>query len=213
MSQSIICRHCGKAIRRTPKPRDLGLFLNVLTYRVPVTEKITDKWIETIRKHCRMKPERLATLRGEEYSRLWGFAQQKRDRRLAFLKEHGEPPPYGWTPPAPDEPDHSAAVLGMKTYRRTVAQLKAKQRRHPDTQSEKLLNRFLATRKIRSPTRRMEALMDVEARLLIQWKIEQGELTLDDCRAIKAFLLPDDELPRRFKKKGREDQKTRGETK
>ena len=30
-----------------PKPRDLGLLLHALTYRVPVEDKITKKWIET----------------------------------------------------------------------------------------------------------------------------------------------------------------------
>lgn len=201
----IVCRHCGKEIRLPPKPRDLGLLLHVLTYRVPIRKTITEDWIETARKHCRMKPERLAALRNKDYERLWSYMEQKRSRRLAFLEEYGEPPPYGWTPPATDEPDHSQALIGMRTYRKTIAKLKAKQKRNPEAQGEKLLNRYLATRKIRSKSRKMAALNDIEARLLIQWKIEQGELTVDDVKVIKTAMLPDDALPRRFKKKTKED--------
>ena len=49
-----------------PKPRDLGLLLHALTYRVPVEDKITKKWIETARKHCKVKPERLVVFQGED---------------------------------------------------------------------------------------------------------------------------------------------------
>ena len=93
----------------------------------------------------------------------------------------------------------------MRTYRKTIAKLKAKQKRNPEAQGEKLLNRYLATRKIRSKSRKMAAFNDIEARLLIQWKIEQGELTVDDVKVIKTAMLPDDALPRRFKKKTKED--------
>jgi len=200
----VICPHCGKPIRKAAKPRDLGLLLHALTYRVPVEQKITEDWIETARKHCRMKPERLAEIQGKDHARFWQYMEDKRARRLAWLKDTGDMPPYGWTPPRPGEPDHTNAVHAMKVYRKTVAKLKAKQRRNPNAQSQKLFNRYLATRKIRSTNRRLEALNDVEARLVLQWKIESGDVTLDDYQALKSAMLPDDCYSRRAKKKDRE---------
>ena len=184
-----------------PKPRDLGLLLHALTYRVPVEDKITKKWISTARKHCKVKPERLAVLQGKDYKRFWGYMEDRRARRLAWLKETGEMPPYGWTPLKDGEPDHTNAVTAMKIYRKTVAKLKAKQRRNPDAQTDKLFNRYIATRKLRSASKKLEALNDVEARLILQWKVESGEITLDDYRALKTLMLPDDQYSRREKKR------------
>ena len=57
------CPACHATLTPLPtKPRDLGLLLNVLTYRVPIEAPITGAWIEKARKHCRMPPERLAEL-------------------------------------------------------------------------------------------------------------------------------------------------------
>jgi len=200
----IICPHCGKPIRKVKKPRDLGLLLHALTYRVPVEQEITEAWIETARKHCRMKPERLAEIQGKDHARFWRYMEDKRTRRLAWLKDTGEMPPYGWTPPRPGEPDHTNAVHAMRVYRKTVAKLKAKQRRNPNAQSQKLFNRYLATRKIRSTPRRLEALNDVEARLVLQWKIESGDVTLDDFHALETAMLPDDRYSKRAKKRAQE---------
>jgi uncharacterized protein YecA (UPF0149 family) len=201
-ARPIICPHCGKPIRKAKKPRDLGLLLHALTYRVPVEQEITEAWIETARKHCKMKPERLKELRGEAFERFWRYMEDKRARRVAWLKDTGEIPPYGWTPPRPGEPDHTKAVQAMKVYRKSVAKLKAKQRRRPDAQSEKLMNRYLETKRIRSTSRKLEALNDVGARLVLQSKIESGEVTLEDYRTLKSAMLPDDRYSRRARKKG-----------
>jgi hypothetical protein len=106
--------------------------------------------------------------------------EDRRGRRLAWLKETGEMPPYGWTPLKDGEPDHSKAILGMKMYRRTLAKLKAKHRRNPDSQSDQLCKRYLATQKIRSPSKKLSALSDLEARFVLQLKIESGTATMDD---------------------------------
>ena len=173
-----------------PKPRDLGLLLHALTYRVPVEDKITKKWIETARKHCKVKPERLAVFQGEDYARFWEYMEDRRGRRLAWLKETGEMPPYGWTPLKDGEPDHTKAVFGMRAYRRSLAKLKAKYRRNPDSKSDQLCKRYLATQKIRSPSKKLEALNDVQARLVLQWKIQSGDITMDDYFALSSAILP-----------------------
>jgi len=171
-----------------PKPRDLGLLLHALTYRVPVEDKITKKWIETARKHCKVKPERLAVFQGEDYARFWEYMEDRRGRRLAWLKEKGEMPPYGWTPLKDGEPDHTNAVFGMRAYRRTLAKLKAKHRRNPDF--NQLSKRYLATQKIRSPSKKLRALNDVQARLVMQLKIESGDITMDDYFTLSSAILP-----------------------
>ena len=185
-----ICRHCGKPIRMEPKPRDLGLLLHALTYRVPVKDKITKEWIEAARKHCRMNLERLIKLQGEDYKRFWGYMEDRRSRRLAWLKETGEMPPYGWTPLQDCEPDRTKAVIGMRAYRHTLAKLKARYRRNPNSQSDQLYKRYLATQKIRSPSKKLEALNDVQARLLLQSKIESGEVTMNDYLTLNSAIQP-----------------------
>lgn len=197
----VVCPHCGKAIRKTTKPRDLGLLLNVLLYRVPIEAAITPAWIETARKHCRMAQARLAELRGEPYSRFWRYMTDKRARRLAWTQEQGAPPPWGWTPPAPGEPDHNEAVLALRLYWKKVRPILAKLRRRPDAEADKLTNRYLATRKIRSRSRKLAALNDVEARLVMQWNLERGgRVSVRDFLMLQSQMLPDDSL-RRFKKK------------
>lgn len=197
----ILCPHCGKPIRKAPKPRDLGLLLHALTYRVPVEETITEAWIECTRKHSKMKSERLKELRSAAYERFWRYMYDKRDRRLAWFNEEGEIPPYGWTPPKSGEQDHYNAIEGMRIYRKRVAKLKAKLARNPEFQKDKLLNRYFATKRKRSPSRKLAALNDIEARLVLQWEIESGDLTLDDYRELKSIMLPDDYYDRKKKKR------------
>ena len=195
------CPHCGKDIPPLPKkPRDLGLLLNVLLYRVPIEAEITEAWIETARKHCRMKPERLAELRAGPHARHWRNMADKRARRLAWKQEQGTPPPWGWTPPAPGEPDHEEAVLALRLYWKKVRPVLAKLKRRPNAQRDKLTNRYLATRKIRSRSRKLAALNDVEARLVMQWNLERGgRVSVRDFLALRSQMLPDDSL-RRFRK-------------
>jgi hypothetical protein len=80
------CPHCGKEIPRLPvKPRDLGLLLNVLLYRVPVEKEISEEWIEVARQHCRMKPERLAEVRAGLHARHWPRMIERRAARLSHV--------------------------------------------------------------------------------------------------------------------------------
>ncbi|MFC1453164.1 hypothetical protein ACFLSJ_07485 [Verrucomicrobiota bacterium] len=197
----MVCPHCGKPIRKAKIPRDGALLLHALTYRVPIQEQITEKWIETARKHCKMKPERLAELRGKPYARYWTYMEDKRKRRQEWLKETGEVPPAGWTPPRPDEPDHTNAVAAMKAYRKSVAKLKAKQRRNPDAQMDKLVNRYLSTKRYKSSSSKFAALDDIEARLILQWRIQSGDLTMDEFYTLQESMLPEDHYSRRAKKR------------
>ena len=107
---------------------------------------------------------------------------------MAWLKETGEMPPYGWTPLKDGEPDHTNAVFGMRAYRRTLAKLKAKHRRNPDF--NQLSKRYLATQKIRSPSKKLRALNDVQARLVMQLKIESGGIPMDDYFTLSSAILP-----------------------
>ena len=92
---------------KPPKPRDLGLVLWCLLYRVPVEKEITEQWIEVARKHCRMSPDRLLDLRTDPvHSRHWDRLEAKREARLAYYQKHGELPPKG-SPLLPGEPDRS----------------------------------------------------------------------------------------------------------
>ena len=88
----------------------------------------------------------------------------------------------------------------MRTYWKTVAKLKARARKNPDTADEKLLNQYLAIARIRSRSRKLAALNDIEARMLMQWAAERGELTMEKYRTLIEMTLPDDARPRRFRK-------------
>ena len=196
------CPHCGKVIPLLTKlPRDLGLLLNCLLYRVPIEVEITEAWIETIRKHCRMKPERLAELRTGDHARHWPRMLERRAARLAYFKEHGELPPR-WMGLLPGEPDHIASRVGLYLYRKGgLAKMKARLRKHPDTAAAKLNNRYLATNRIRSAPRKSAALDDLLARLSAQIGAQAGRLKLREFERLKALMLPDDALPRRFRRK------------
>jgi hypothetical protein len=184
------CPHCGKAILRLPKkPRDLGLLLHVLLYRVPKEKPITEPWIEVARKHCHMKPERLAELRAEPHARHWRRMEERRAARLAYFKQHGELPPLGM-PLLPGEPDRSAQIDALYRYRKGgLAKLKARMRKRPEADRAKLANRFAAMQRIRSPSRRLAALDDVVARLLAN--LNAGKMSLAEYEALQSMMLPD----------------------
>jgi hypothetical protein len=202
MTKPRTCPHCGKDIPSLPKlPRDLGLVLHCLLYRVPVEAEITEAWIETARKHCRMKPERLAELRAGPHARHWPRMIERRAARLAYFKQHGELPPR-WAGLLPGEPDHYEQLAGMHRYRKGgLAKMKARLRKHPDTAGDKLNTRYMSTKRIRSTPRKSAALDDVMARLTAQIGAHAGKLTLREYEALKSVMLPDDALPRRFRKK------------
>src|SRR6185295_1587599 len=73
-------------------------------------------------------------------------------------------------------------------------------RKRPDAAADQLANRFLASKKIRSKSRKMAALNDVAARLKAQQEAKAGSLTLWDYDILKFSMLPDDALPRRFRR-------------
>jgi hypothetical protein len=184
-----------------PKPRDLGLLINVLIYRVPIGAELTEAWIEVARKHCRMKPERLAELRAEPHARYWPRILERRAGRLAYFKLHGELPGR-WLPLLPGEPNRVAQLLAFHKYRKGgLAKLKARLRKHPESAEAKLNNRYQATKRIRSRKRKGAALQDVEARLVANLGAKAGKLKLAEYEALKSVMLPDDALPRRFRRK------------
>lgn len=182
-----------------PKPqmvkpkRNHKLLLWFLTYKVPADESLTEAWIESARLHCKMKPEVLSDFRTSKYARWWAAMNDKRARRLAWFKEHGQAPRDGWTPGIPAK---AKAVAAMMRYRKTIAPLKSKVKKRPQAQSMKLENRLKAARRCRASHTKMAALNDVEARLVMKWKAEDGTLTLDDYAALKSGTLPDDQYSR-----------------
>lgn len=196
------CPHCGKEIPLLTKlPRDLGLLVHFLMYRVPVEAEITEAWIEIARKHCRMKPERLANLRAGDHARHWPRMLERRAARLAYFKAHGDLPPR-WLGLLPGEPNHYSQLVGLRRYRKGgLAKLKSRLRKHPDTAGAKLTNRYLATRRLRSTTRKSTALDDVLARLTALIGAQAGKLKLAQYEALQAVMLREDALPRRFRKK------------
>lgn len=46
----------------------------------------------------------------------------------------------------------------------------------------------------------MEALHDIEARLVMQWAVEKGDLTMEDYRHLGALTLPDDRYSNKRKR-------------
>jgi len=111
------CPHCGKEIARLPRnPRDLGLLLHMLTYRVTADKEICEGWIEAARVHCKRTPERLAVLRSGDHARHWPRMLARRAARRANLKAYGEFPPR-WKGLLPGEPDRQAQLAGLTRYR------------------------------------------------------------------------------------------------
>jgi hypothetical protein len=177
--------------RQTPKPRDLGLLLWCLLYRVPIEEKITKRWIEAARKHCRMSPERLTTLRQGMHARHWCRLRERRARRLIYFRKHGEIP-HGWTPPAPGEQDRSKQVQAMRLYWHTRAKAKARIRKRPKAATAKLTNAYFAARRIRSKARRSAAMDMVEMMLYDQILTNAPEVSFrqwQDMQGLKAMRV------------------------
>jgi len=198
------CPHCGKEIPTLPrKPRDLGLLLNVLLYRVAIDAEITEPLIEKVRQHCRMKPERLAELRKEPHARFWRLMLQRRAARLAYFREHGELPPR-WMPLLPGDRDHGAAMNGLRRYRKGgLARMKSQLRKHPDKVGQKLSHRYLKAKRIRSHYRRNSVLDQVTAELLAILGAQTGKLSLREYEALQtAIICADTRSKRRRKKPG-----------
>ena len=190
------CPHCGKDIPKLPpKPRDLGLLLHCLLYRVPHEQEITEQWVETAQKHCGMPAARLAELRAEPYARHWPRMLERRAVRLAYFKEHGKLPPR-WIGLLPGEPDHYAQLVGIHRYRKGgLAKMKARLRKHPDAAGDELATRYLSAKRIRSAPRKSAALDDVAARLTAKIGAQAGSLTLREYEALKSVMLPDRKKP------------------
>jgi hypothetical protein len=190
------CPHCGKEIPKLTKlPRDLGLLLNVLLYRVPHEQELTEDWIEVARKHCKMRPERLAELRTGDHARHWPRMLERRAARLAYFKQHGKLPPR-WAPLLPGERDHRAALAGLRRYRKGgLAKLKARMRKRPVAAADKLVNRYLATRRLRSPNRKSAALDDLAIEYWLNRAAQRRELSLGDYELFRAMAHSPKTLP------------------
>jgi hypothetical protein len=182
-------------------------------YRVPIEMEITEPWIETARNHCKMKPERLAQLRTGDHARHWPRMVARRAARLAYFKKYGKVPPR-WMGLLPGEPDHDRQLVGLHRYRKGgLAKLKAKLRKRPNATADKMVNRYLASKKIRSRARKIAVLDDLTARLTAQQEAKAGRLKLRDYDILKLSMLPDDALPRRFRRTKPEPQIGSGEEK
>ena len=186
------CPHCGKVIQTQPtKPRDLGLLLHRLVYSVPVETPITEDLIETVRKHCRMTPERLAALRVEPHARHWPRMEERRAARLAFFRQHGRPPPPG-LPLLPNEPYRLKQINGFFRYRKGgLAKLKARVKQRQESATEKLANAYLKTKRIKSPSRKSAALDDVLVRFVGHVAASAGNLSLAEYEELKPAMRPD----------------------
>jgi len=180
-----LCPHCGKDTRLAKKPRDLGLLLNHLLQAVPLEVVITEEVIEQARLHCQMKPERLAALRSPDHARHWRYLVEKRERRLAWAKEHGEAPTF--TPRAPGEPDYTRAVEALRLYRKHVRPLLVKMKRRPAAQLTKMANDQIAANKHTDVSREsdLKAIYQSELQVAMKLKAFEGTLTVADYRAIQ----------------------------
>jgi hypothetical protein len=184
------CPHCGKIIPRLPtKPRDLGLLLHWLVYTVPCEKPMNELLIEGARKHCRMTPERLAVLRLVPHDRHWRRMDERRAARLLHFKIHGTLPQPG-IPLIPGEASRFHQINAFRRYRKGgLAKLKARLRKHPDTANLKLANRYLATKRIKCPSRKLAAIDDCLARLLANYNA--GKMSLAEFEALKGGMLPE----------------------
>lgn len=209
-----ICPHCGKALPKPIRPpRDLKLLKHHLIYAIPIEAEITEAVIEQARRHCRMKPERLAEFRTGIHARHWARMLERRAARLAYFKTHGkEPPP--WMPLFPGENDHRAFLEGALRYRfGGLAKLKATLRRNPEAGTDELLRRYLAARGIPNPKRREAALDQVAARLVAYVKARKGEITLAEFDRLTGYIMADEVIARRARKEAKRKPKGTGSTK
>lgn len=178
----------SKYKKRQHKPRDLGLLLWCLLYRVPIDAEITPQWIEVARKHCKMSPDRLNEVKEDPaLQHHWERMDAKRAARRRYFKKHGEAPPKGY-PLLPGEPDRTVQVMALQEYWQTVAKLKARNRKKPNAQDKKLLNRYRAIRRLQSSHSKLEALNDIEARFLMDLKARTGNLSMQDYRLLRSMI-------------------------
>ena len=134
-----------------------------------------------------MTQERLAELRSAPHARHWGYLLEKRERRLAWTKEHGKPPAY--TPLAPGERDHTAAMRGMRLYWKTVRPILAKMKRRPAAQWTKVANRYLAARAKCDKSDDLAGSFICESQFALDLKAMQGTLTVQDFNDLKDAIL------------------------
>jgi hypothetical protein len=152
-----------------------------------VEEQITEAWIETSRKHCRMTLERLAVLRSEPHARHWRYLTEKRQRHLDWAKAHdGQAPAF--IPPAPGERDHRSAVTGMRTYWKKVRPMISKMKKRPAAQWTKLANRFEAATSGGAKSVESILALACEDHLTVHLKAMEGTLTVQDLVASKNAL-------------------------
>lgn len=169
-----LCPHCGKPIRRPTKPRDLGMLLHALCYRVPVHMDITPDVIEVARKHCHMTAGRVKEMQGPDYARFWDYMLDRRKRRREYFQETGEIPPPGWTPRKKGEPDRGKAVLAMTLHRTCVARMKKHIRAGSTVYDDRITQHFEKARKLRGPAK-MNAYQEVLTMIHLHTKLAAGK--------------------------------------
>jgi len=186
------------------KPRNLGLMLWYLVYRVPVLDKLTDAWVLKAREHCRMSSERYQKLQDPEYAIHWNRMRGRRQRRLEYYQENGSVPD-GWSPPGPGEPDRSKQVAAMKLHRKLLAPKRALFRKMKQGKDKRFwawhTKRYLRSRKIRNRAERLAELDVLEA--LMFERVLADKLTLEDFQDLGSII----EMDRKQSKKGHKSKK------
>ena len=195
------CPHCGKRIPTLPPcPRDWGLYLNCMTYRVPIDAEITPEWVEIVRVHCRMKPERLKELRDPKghHARHWERMLLRRAARLEVYQKTGEIPP-SWRGLMPGEQDHLIQLQGHHEYRHTLARVKAKLRNRPEAVEAKMRRKVLDMERVKSRAAREERLNDITATLAVEMGAAAGTISLSAYKMLEASMLDKGTARRRRK--------------
>ena len=205
-----ICPHCNKPIKRPPKPRDLGLLLHALCYRVPVhLEEITPEIIETFRKHCKMSPERLQELQGPDYERFWTYMQERRSRRLEYMMKSGEVPAYGWTPPKDNDPDRGRAVLAMHLHRVCAAKVRKHIKQGSKVYDERIAHAWDQSRRLKGVAR-IQGLNEILMMIHLKNKAGNDEsLSTSEMLELNRTLGSGLERVRRERRKLREKRRKR----
>lgn len=104
--------------RTQPPPRRrVQLFLWWMVYRLPVDDPRNSTDVERAAAiHCKLPPDDLERAR-QERPQWFANAHRKRQRRLAWQREHGSVPD-GWTPPEPGQREfrHPVEALFYRAY-------------------------------------------------------------------------------------------------
>jgi len=161
-----------------------------MTYRVPIDAEITPEWIETVRVHCRMKPERLKELRDPKghHARHWERMLLRRAARLEVYQKTGEIPP-SWRGLMPGEQDHLIQLQGHYEYRHTLARVKAKLRKRPEAVEAKMRRKVLDMERVKSRAAREERLNDITATLAVEMGAAAGTITLPAYKLLEGSML------------------------